>query len=113
MVSEAQLTRRKSFAPSPSEPMRQGFELMGYPTLNIAAPVFLGTGGLDRDTPPRMQAALANDLCAAGTKVTSFFYPELNHREVVPFSPRDSIPFVRTAFAGGEQLGNCDDPPVN
>lgn len=112
MVSEAELTRRKSFAQSPSVPLRQAFSLMGYPTLKIEAPLFLGTGGRDRDTPPRMQAALASDLCSAGTKVTSVFYPELNHREVVPYSPRDSIPFVRAAFAGERLPGNCEILPL-
>ncbi|MBV7260391.1 alpha/beta fold hydrolase [Erythrobacter crassostreae] len=111
LVSDAQLTRRKSFAQSPSLPLRQGFARMGYPTLGLKAPLFLGTGGLDRDTPPQMQATLARDLCAKGTKVTSVLYPELNHREVVPYSPIDSIPFVKAAFAGEDLPGNCDDLP--
>lgn len=111
LVNDAQLTRRKSFSKSPSIALRQGFARMGYPTLNIGAPVFLGTGGQDRDTPPRMQASLARDLCDAGTSVTSMLYPELNHREVVPYSPRDSIPFVRAAFADQAIEGNCDSLP--
>ncbi len=111
MVSEAQLTRRMSFTQSPSVALRQGFARMGYPTLNIQAPVFLGTGGQDRDTPPRMQANLVRDMCRAGTRVTSVLYPELNHREVVPYSPKDSIPFVRAAFARDEIAGNCEDLP--
>ncbi len=111
MVSEGQLTRRISFRQSPSVALRQGFARMGYPTLNITAPVFLGTGGQDKDTPPRMQASLVRDMCRAGTRVTSVLYPELNHREVVPFSPKDSIPFVRAAFASEEIAGNCENLP--
>ena len=113
MVSEAQLTRRMSFTRSPSIALRQGFARMGYPTLNINAPVFMGTGGQDRDTPPRMQASLVRDMCSAGTRVTSVLYPELNHREVVPYSPKDTIPFVRAAFAGEEIAGNCENLPFD
>ena len=112
LVAEAQLTRAKTFSQAPNQPLRQGFALMGYPTLNIDAPIFLGTGGLDRDRPPAMQASLVRDLCSAGTSVTSVFYPDLNHREVVPYSPKDSIPFVRAAFAGEDLVGNCDAIPI-
>jgi len=84
-----------------------------YPTLELTVPLFLGTGGIDQDTPPRMQAALVRDMCAAGTRVTSVLYPDLNHREVVPFSPQDSIPFLRAAFAGEELAGNCDALPFS
>jgi pimeloyl-ACP methyl ester carboxylesterase len=111
LVTDAQLTRRMSFAQSPTVPMREGFIRMGYPTLELTMPLFLGTGGMDQDTPPRMQAVLARDMCAAGTRVTSVLYPDLNHREVVPYSPQDSIPFVRAAFAGEALAGNCDDLP--
>ena len=111
MVVEKQLTRSMSFAKSPSAALRQGFARMGYPTRNIAAPVFMGTGGQDRDTPPRMQASLVRDLCKAGTRVTSVLYPDLDHRAVVPYSPVDSVPFVKAAFAGEVLPGNCDDLP--
>ena len=111
MVTDKQLTRRLSFAKSPSVPLRQGFARMGYPTLKLPVPVFMGTGGKDRDTPPRMQAVLARDLCKAGTAVTSVLYPELDHREVVPFSPKDSLPFVEAAFAGKPLEGNCNNLP--
>jgi len=112
LVSDAQLTRAKTFTQAPNEPLRQGFALMGYPTLNIEAPIFLGTGGLDRDTPPAMQASLVRDLCEAGSKVTSHYYPDLDHRAVVPHSPVDSIPFVKAAFAGVDLPGNCDAVPI-
>lgn len=111
MVVDAQLTRRKSFAQPPGQVMRAGFEMMSYPTLKLSVPVFFGTGGKDRDTPPRMQAGLVRDLCKAGTRVTSVFYPDLNHREVVPASPKDSMPFVKAAFAGRNIEGNCADLP--
>lgn len=111
MVVEAQLTRRNSFAQPPAKAMRDGFGMMGYPTLKLSAPIFFGTGGKDRDTPPRMQAGLVRDLCKAGTRVTSVLYPDLNHREVVPASPTDSMPFVQAAFAGKKLEGNCDRLP--
>ncbi|WP_299193918.1 alpha/beta fold hydrolase [uncultured Erythrobacter sp.] len=112
LVVEAELTRAMSFSQSPNDAMRQGFALMGYPTLNITAPIFLGTGGLDRDTPPAMQASLMQDLCEAGSRVTAHYYPDLDHRAVVPHSPVDSIPFVKAAFEGADLPGNCDAIPI-
>ncbi len=109
MVTEAGLTRRLSFAQNPAAALRQGFAQMAYPTMKIAAPVFMGTGGKDRDTPPRMQALLVRDLCAAGTKVQWARYPELDHRQVVPGSIKDSFPFVEAAFAGETVSGNCGE----
>lgn len=110
-VVDAQLTRTISFTTPPSQAMRSGFAQMGYPTLKIAAPVFMATGGKDRDTPPRMQAGLARDLCKAGTRVTSVLYPDLDHRAVVPRVPSDALPFARAAFAGEALNGNCGDLP--
>ncbi|MDG0980584.1 MAG: alpha/beta fold hydrolase [Halieaceae bacterium] len=113
MVTEAQLSRANSFAQNPREILRTAFAAMGYPDLKLSAPVFFGTGGQDKDTPPRMQAGLVMALCRAGTVVYSKLYPSLDHRGVVLPSSVDSIPFVAAAFASEEISGNCDDLPVN
>lgn len=110
-VADAQLSRNQSFVQNPETALRAGFARMAYPDLNLAAPVFFGTGGADRDTPPRMQAGLVRDLCKAGSTVRSVLYPELNHRQVVLASTGDSIPFVEAAFAGETISGNCTDLP--
>ena len=111
MVTEAQLSRANSFAHNPRDGLRTAFAAMGYPDLKLSAPVFFGTGGQDKDTPPRMQAGLVMALCRAGSTVHSKLYPSLDHRGVVLPSTADSIPFVEAAFAGEEIAGNCDDLP--
>lgn len=111
MVTDKGLSRANSFAQNPRDGLRQAFTAMGYPDLKLSAPVFFGTGGQDRDTPPRMQAGLVMALCRAGTTVQSNLYPELDHRGVVLPSTADSIPFVEAAFAGETIAGNCDNLP--
>lgn len=107
MVVEKSLTRNQSFKTDPSVPLRSGFARMGYPNLSIKAPLFMGTGGKDRDTPPRMQAGLVRDMCKAGANVRWIRYPELDHRGTVPASHKDTVPFVEAAFAGEAIEGNC------
>ena len=80
---------------------------MGYPRLDLSVPIFIGTGGKDRDTPPRMQTALVMGLCQAGSRVQAHYYPDLNHRQVVLASTVDSMPFLQTAFTGPPPDGNC------
>lgn len=111
MVTEAGLSRSSSFALDPGAGLRPAFAAMGYPSLKLSAPVFFGTGGQDKDTPPRMQAGLVMALCRAGTTVHSKLYPKLDHRGVVLPSTADSVPFVEAAFAGEEIAGNCDNLP--
>lgn len=110
-AGEEGLTYNQSFTQSPSEVLGKAFAEMGFPNLDMATPIFLGTGGKDRDTPARMQAAFMRDACAAGTTIEAKLYPELSHREVVPGSTQDSIQFVRAAFNGEEIAGNCDSSP--
>lgn len=111
LVTAQQLTRNSSFTQTPRIALRSAFALMSYPDLNLQAPVFFGTGGQDKDTPPRMQAALVKNLCKAGSTVYSKLYSDLDHRGVVLPSLKDSEPFVRAAFAGEKIEGNCADLP--
>ena len=80
---------------------------MGYPTLKPRAPVFMGTGGQDRDVSPAMQEALVKDACRAGAQIEWRLYPGLDHSGAVNGSRADSTPFVKKAFAGEKIAGNC------
>ena len=110
-VIKEQLTYNRVFKNSPSDHLVAAFSRMGYPTLKLPVPTLIGTGGKDRDTPPRMQAALVKRTCKAGSNITAIVYPELDHRGVVPRSTGDSLPFVRAVFAGEKVPGNCSDLP--
>lgn len=110
-VVQEGLTYNQTFKRPPSEHLVEAFSRMGYPTLGLGVPLFVGTGGMDRDTPLRMQAALVRRACAAGTQVTAAYYPELDHRGVVPASTADSISFVRAAFSRERIQGNCGALP--
>ncbi|QYJ08132.1 lipase family protein [Qipengyuania flava] len=110
-VVQEGLSYNETFKRPPSEHLVKAFARMGYPTLGLRVPLFVGTGGKDRDTPLRMQAALVRRACAAGTQVTAVYYPELDHRGVVPASTADSISFARAAFSGELVEGNCGALP--
>lgn len=110
-VVQEGLTYNQTFKRPPSEHLVKAFARMGYPTLGLGVPLFVGTGGLDRDTPLRMQAGLVRRACAAGTQVTAAYYPELDHRGVVPASTADSLSFVSAAFSRARIEGNCEELP--
>ncbi|MGJ8535834.1 MAG: alpha/beta hydrolase [Parasphingopyxis sp.] len=110
-LMEAGVTYNQTFRRSPSAALIAAFERMGFPDMQFGAPVFLGTGALDRDTPARMQASFARNACAAGSTIEAHLYPDLDHRGVVLGSRPDSLPFVQAAFAGDEISGNCDNLP--
>ena len=80
----------------------------GYPTLALAQPVFMGIGGKDIDVPTAMQQKLAQDTCAAGTRVQSQLYAELDHSGVVNASLKDSVPFVRKLLSGEPVTSSCN-----
>ena len=105
------LTYNNTFKKSPSEYLMSAFSLMGFPTLKLPVPVFLGTGGKDKDTPPRMQEAFVKRACMAGSTIQSVLYPDLDHRAVVPGSTADTLPFVKSLFAGENVAGNCNNLP--
>ncbi|MEP2990693.1 MAG: alpha/beta fold hydrolase [Parasphingorhabdus sp.] len=110
-VVAEQLTYDRSFKQSPSDHLTTAFGKMGFPTLRFSVPVFVGTGGNDKDTPPRMQAAFVKRACQAGSTIVSTLYPDLDHRAVVPGSTGDTLPFVRALFAGDDVEGNCGGLP--
>lgn len=106
-VMDDGLTFNNAFLKDPTEKLQSIFGLMGYSTLKPAAPVFMGTGGLDKDVPPPMQQALIRAACAAGARIEAHFYPELDHSGAVNGSLADSTPFVKKAFAGQAIDGDC------
>ena len=108
-IQELGLTYNGTFKKSP--PLQQGFEKMQYPTLALSVPVFVGTGSIDRDTPPRMQARLVEAACEAGSNVSAHLYEGYDHLTVLNHSMADSMPFVAAAFGGAEIGGNCDSLP--
>ena len=110
-VVAEKLTYNRLFKKQPTEHLVKAFSKMGYPTLTLPVPTFVGTGGKDKDTPPRMQAALVTRACKAGSTIISKLYPDLDHRGVVPGSTKDTLPFVKAAFAGAKIEGNCGNLP--
>jgi len=101
-------TRAGTFLEQPSERYKQ--YLAGeadrarrysyYPTLKLSVPVFIGTGASDLTPSAVSQLSLIKDACAAGTIVEGHIYAGLGHSATVNASLKDSLPFVRKAFAG-------------
>ncbi|KAF1012053.1 MAG: putative inactive lipase [Pseudomonas fluorescens] len=101
------LTFNNSFKRSAKEALDQVYRESAYPSFKTDIPVFLGTGGKDRDVFVPGQKALVREACQAGDRVEWHFYPELDHSATVNGSLADSTPFVRKAFAGEPITGNC------
>lgn len=81
--------------------------MVNAPVDSIPTPLFMGTGALDIDVDPRRQKALADGLCAAGTRVEHHIYPGDDHSAAVNRSLKDSVPFVRRLLVGETVTGNC------
>lgn len=110
-ITAAGLTYNTTFKQSPSEPLKLAFARMQFPTLDISVPVFVGTGSLDRDTPPRMQAGFVKAACAAGSKIEAHLYEDFDHLTALNHALSDSADFVASAFSGETLAGNCDSLP--
>ena len=110
-IEKLGLTYNRTFKKSPSQHFQQAYEKMQFPTLMLPAPLYVGTGSIDRDTPPRMQARFVEAACEAGSNVSAHLYPGYDHLTVLNHSMTDSIAFVAAAFAGVEAPGNCGDLP--
>ncbi len=110
-VVAEKLTYNRAFKKSPSAHLITAFGKMGFPTLKFSVPIFVGTGGKDKDTPPRMQAAFTKRACQAGSTIVSVLYPDLDHKAVVPGSTGDTLGFVKALFAGEDIKGNCGNLP--
>jgi pimeloyl-ACP methyl ester carboxylesterase len=101
------LTRANSFKIDSLEGLSRHVARLGYRTLRLSMPIFMGAGGDDRDVPPTMQMGLAREACAAGSVIEAHVYPGLDHSGAVNGSTGDSTAFVAHAFAGEKISGNC------
>jgi pimeloyl-ACP methyl ester carboxylesterase len=110
-ITQEGLSYDNTFKKSPAEPLKVAFAQMGYPTLKIETPIYLGVGSVDRDTPPRMQALFAKKACAAGSRMKVHLYNGFDHLKVLNHSTVDSIPFVKHLMSGGDVTSNCDSLP--
>ena len=106
------LTYNRIYKKDPAPAIDHTLPLLGYPTLSIKTPVFLGTGGEDHDAPPQMQLQLGADACAKGSTVEQHLYPELDHFGTLNGSTSDSLQFVQKALAGEKIAGNCGARPT-
>lgn len=106
-VTDNKLSYNAAFKKDAMAEIVKAYALMGYPTLKPKGPIFMGTGGKDRDVVPGMQESLVKDACKAGATIEWHLYPELDHSGTVNGSRGDSTPFVKKAFAGEKIAGNC------
>jgi acetyl esterase/lipase len=106
-VTENKLSYNATFKKDAMSEIVKAYDLMGYPNLKPKGPIFMGTGGKDRDVVPGMQESLVKDACKAGAVIEWHLYPELDHSGTVNGSRGDSTPFVQKAFAGQRLAGNC------
>ncbi|KJC36047.1 lipase [Bradyrhizobium sp. LTSP885] len=105
------LTFDSSFKRSPKSALGAINREAAYPTLQSDIPIFVGTGGKDRDVFVPGQVALVNNACKAGDRIEWHLYPELDHSGTVNGSLPDSTQFVARAFAGEHIDGNCKSLP--
>ncbi len=111
-ITDARLTYNLSYKKDISPLTLRAYGLMGYATLRMPRPIFMGTGAVDRDVPPGMQVNLGNDACKAGSVIEQHVYPGLDHSGTVNGSTGDSSVFVRKVFAGEKVAGNCNARPA-
>ena len=107
MIKTENMSQAKMFTADPTEAMAKFYPLMAYSTLKVKGPVFMGTGGKDKDVPPPGQERLFNDACKAGSVIEHKVYADLDHSGAVNGSLADSTPFVKKVFAGEAITGNC------
>ncbi|MFK8049418.1 MAG: lipase family protein [Halioglobus sp.] len=111
LIKSEALSYDRAFTHSPTVRLGKAFERMEYVSLAFPMPVFIGTGGKDKDAPVRMQQALVRDACKAGSRVQAEFYVTGTHGSVVNGSTEDSSKFVSSAFARDSLPGNCENLP--
>nr|WP_310796143.1 lipase family protein [Paraburkholderia fungorum] len=105
------LTFDDSFKRSPKPMLAAISREAAYPTLKSDIPIFVGTGGKDRDVFVPGQVALVTDACKAGDRIEWHLYPKLDHSATVNGSLPDSTKFVAKAFSGERISGNCESLP--
>jgi pimeloyl-ACP methyl ester carboxylesterase len=99
-VLQAGLNRENALKPEYVSAFKAVLPTMGYTTMHLLQPLFVGTGEQDHDVPPASQLALVRDACAAGSVVDAHLYVGLTHSKTVNASLKNSVPFVRKLMAG-------------
>ena len=108
-ITEEKLSYNSTFKKSPEEPLKTAFGAMGIPTLKLPAPIYVGVGALDKDTPPKMQANFISKACTSGSQIQAVLYQGHDHLSVLNHSTKDSIPFVKNLFIGNLPSSNCNE----
>jgi pimeloyl-ACP methyl ester carboxylesterase len=106
-IEDEKINQANAFVKDPTAELVKYYPLMTYSTLKVKGPVFMGTGGQDKDVPPPGQERLFSDACKAGAVIERHVYAKLDHSGTVNGSLADSTPFVKKAFAGEAISGNC------
>ncbi|MBB2166932.1 alpha/beta hydrolase [Gluconacetobacter aggeris] len=107
IVRDDGLTRANSFRPTLPRALAPALKAMAFPTLKLAAPLFVGTGSEDRDVAPQGQLLLVRDACRAGTTVQAHLYRGLDHSQTVMASLPDSAVFTRSVMGGTPVTPDC------
>ncbi|MFW7268227.1 lipase family protein [Gluconacetobacter sp. Hr-1-5] len=107
IVRDDGLTRANSFRPTLPHVLAPALKTMAFPTLKLAAPLFVGTGTEDRDVAPQGQLLLVRDACRAGTTVQAHLYRGLDHGQTVMASLPDSESFTRAVMSGAPVTPDC------
>ena len=104
---DAGLTVDNELRIRPEEVLARAAAVIRYPTVRFDHPVFVGTGLADTVTSPEGQYNFVTAACRAGSRVEMHYYAGLDHGGTVNPSLMDSVPFVKSAFAGQPFAGNC------
>jgi len=107
MIKTENMSQAKMFTADPTEAMAKLYPLMAYSTLKVKGPVFMGTGGKDKDVPPPGTGASVRRCVQGGQRDRT---QGLRRSRSLRRGQRllaNSAPFVEKAFAGEAITGNC------
>jgi len=101
------LTRAESVKEGYYKALAANMSLLEYPSLKLAAPLFVGMGGEDVDAPTRLQLEFVKKACAAGTTVEAHLYAGLTHYQALTMSQPDALRFAENVLAGNKIKPIC------
>jgi pimeloyl-ACP methyl ester carboxylesterase len=107
-VRDAGLTQAKAVSPAFLPLFSKEIAAIGYPTLQLAQPLFIGAGTEDIDTPAGGQLDIARQACRAGTLVEAHLYAGHDHATTVNRSIVDSRAFAARLRSGAPVEGRCE-----
>lgn len=94
------LTRTESVKEGYYKAIEANLPLLEYPSLTLAAPLFIGMGEEDVDAPTRLQLEFVKKVCATGTKVEAHLYAGYTHYQALTKSQPDAVRFAESVLAG-------------